>query len=137
MEVNHQPRILLAEDDPNLGLLLSEFLKKKGFDVTWAQNGDQALGYFVDGQFDLCLLDVMMPVMDGITALQHIRSRQAQTGTTHTPIMILSAHAMLGDRENMLAAGADAYLAKPIAITSMREEISRLMDSRLHAGSLG
>jgi CheY-like chemotaxis protein len=51
--------------------------------------------------------------------------------------MILSAHAMLGDRENMLAAGADAYLAKPIAITSMREEISRLMDSRLHAGSLG
>jgi len=61
MEINHQPRILLAEDDPNLGLLLTEFLKKKGFDVTWAQNGDQALGYFVGGQFDVCLLDVMMP----------------------------------------------------------------------------
>ena len=67
MEINHQLRILLAEDDPNLGLLLSEFLKKKGFDVTWAQNGDQALGFFVDGQFDLCLLDVMMPKKDGFS----------------------------------------------------------------------
>ena len=56
MEINHQMRILLAEDDPNLGLLLSEFLKKKGFDVTWAQNGDQALDFFVEGQFDLCCL---------------------------------------------------------------------------------
>ena len=78
MEVNHQPRILLAEDDPNLGLLLSEFLKKKGFEVTWAQNGDQALGYFVDGQFDLCLLDVMMPKKDGFSLAKDIRANHRQ-----------------------------------------------------------
>jgi CheY-like chemotaxis protein len=112
-------------------------LDRLGHQVRIVADGQQALDALAREDFDLILLDVMMPVMDGITALQHIRSRQAQTGTTHTPIMILSAHAMLGDRENMLAAGADAYLAKPIAITSMREEISRLMASRLHAGSLG
>lgn len=129
-------RILLAEDHPVNQKVASLMLDRLGHQVRIVADGQQALDALAREDFDLILLDVMMPVMDGITALQHIRSRQAQTGTTHTPIMILSAHAMLGDRENMLAAGADAYLAKPIAITSMREEISRLMDSRLHAGSL-
>jgi DNA-binding response OmpR family regulator len=59
------PEILVAEDDPNLGLLLTEFLKKKGYHVSWAQNGDEALDLFVKGSFDLCLLDVMMPKKDG------------------------------------------------------------------------
>ena len=68
------PSILLAEDDPNLGLLLSEFLKKKGYEVSWAQDGDQALDFFVKGHFDLCVLDVMMPKKDGFSLAKDIRA---------------------------------------------------------------
>ena len=133
-------KVLLVEDEVFVRESVKEIIDWEKFGFTLAgeaNNGQEALNRIMADPPHLVLTDIVMPVMDGITALQHIRSRQAQTGTTHTPIMILSAHAMLGDRENMLAAGADAYLAKPIAITSMREEISRLMDSRLHAGSLG
>jgi CheY-like chemotaxis protein len=101
-------------------------LDRLGHSVRIVGDGQQALDALAHEQFDLILLDVMMPVMDGITALQQIRERQAHAGSTPTPVMVVSAHAMRGDREEMIAAGADAYLAKPIAIASMREEISRL-----------
>ena len=72
------PEILVAEDDPNLGLLLTEFLKKKGYAVSWAQNGDEALDLFVKGSFDLCLLDVMMPKKDGFSLAKDIRANHQQ-----------------------------------------------------------
>lgn len=111
METNKQPHILVAEDDPNLGLLLAEFLKKKGFQVTWAQNGDQALDFFVQGSFDLCVLDVMMPKKDGFTLAKDIRANHHQV-----PIIFLTAKAMEEDTLQGFKVGADDYLTKPFSM---------------------
>jgi len=119
-------RMLLAEDHPVNQKVVSLMLGRLGHSVRIVGDGQQALDVLAHEDFDLILLDVMMPVMDGITALQQIRVRQLHAGNTPTPIMILSAHAMRGDREEMIKAGADAYLPKPIAIDSLHEEISRL-----------
>ena len=111
METNKQPHILLAEDDPNLGLLLAEFLRKKGFQVTWAQNGDEALDCFVQGTFDLCVLDVMMPKKDGFTLAKDIRANHHQV-----PIIFLTAKAMEEDTLQGFKVGADDYLTKPFSM---------------------
>jgi CheY-like chemotaxis protein len=122
----HGLRMLLAEDHPVNQKVVSLMLGRLGHAVRIVGDGQQALDALANEDFDLILLDVMMPVMDGITALQQIRVRQLHAGNAPTPIMILRAHAMRGDRELMIKAGADAYLPKPIAIDSLREEISRL-----------
>jgi len=109
--MSNQVKILLAEDDPNLGLLLSEFLKKKGFEVTWANNGDQALDFFVQGTFDLCLLDVMMPKKDGFSLAKDIRANHLDV-----PIIFLTAKSMEEDTLQGFKVGADDYLTKPFSM---------------------
>ncbi len=109
--MSNQVKILLAEDDPNLGLLLSEFLKKKGFEVTWANNGDQALDFFVQGTFDLCLLDVMMPKKDGFSLAKDIRANHLDV-----PIIFLTAKSMEEDTLQGFKVGADDYLTKPFSL---------------------
>jgi DNA-binding response OmpR family regulator len=109
--MNTNPNVLLAEDDPNLGLLLTEFLKKKGYEVQWAQNGDQALDYFVKGKFDLCLLDVMMPKKDGFSLAKDIRANHLQV-----PIIFLTAKSMEEDTLQGFKVGADDYLTKPFSM---------------------
>jgi DNA-binding response OmpR family regulator len=103
--------ILLAEDDPNLGLLLAEFLKKKGYAVTWAQNGDEALDFFVQGKFDLCVLDVMMPKKDGFSLAKDIRANHLDV-----PIIFLTAKAMEEETLQGFKVGADDYLTKPFSM---------------------
>jgi DNA-binding response OmpR family regulator len=103
--------ILLAEDDPNLGLLLAEFLKKKGYVVTWAQNGDEALDFFVKGSFDLCILDVMMPKKDGFSLAKDIRATHLDL-----PIIFLTAKAMEEDTLQGFKVGGDDYLTKPFSM---------------------
>jgi DNA-binding response OmpR family regulator len=105
------PEILVAEDDPNLGLLLTEFLKKKGYVVSWAQNGDEALDLFVKGSFDLCLLDVMMPKKDGFSLAKDIRANHQQV-----PIIFLTAKSMEEDTLQGFKVGADDYLTKPFSM---------------------
>ena len=105
------PEILVAEDDPNLGLLLTEFLKKKGYAVSWAQNGDEALDLFVNGSFDLCLLDVMMPKKDGFSLAKDIRANHQQV-----PIIFLTAKSMEEDTLQGFKVGADDYLTKPFSM---------------------
>jgi DNA-binding response OmpR family regulator len=105
------PEILVAEDDPNLGLLLTEFLKKKGYKVSWAQNGDEALHLFVNGSFDLCLLDVMMPKKDGFSLAKDIRANHQQV-----PIIFLTAKSMEEDTLHGFKVGADDYLTKPFSM---------------------
>lgn len=105
------PEILVAEDDPNLGLLLTEFLKKKGYHVAWAQNGDEALDLFVKGSFDLCLLDVMMPKKDGFSLAKDIRANHQQV-----PIIFLTAKSMEEDTLHGFKVGADDYLTKPFSM---------------------
>lgn len=109
--MENNPHILLAEDDPNLGLLLAEFLKKKGYRVQWAQNGDQALDYFVKDRFDLCLLDVMMPKKDGFSLAKDIRANHLQV-----PIIFLTAKSMEEDTLQGFKVGADDYLTKPFSM---------------------
>lgn len=122
MEIYNKPNILLAEDDPNLGLLLTEFLKKKGFEVTLAQNGDQALGYFVSGQFDLCLLDVMMPKKDGFSLAKDIRANHQKV-----PIIFLTAKAMETDTLQGFKLGADDYLTKPFSMEVLVARIEAVL----------
>lgn len=110
--------ILLAEDDENLGKLLSTFLKSKGFDVTLATDGQLALEIFNNGNFGFCIFDVMMPKIDGFTLAKEIRELDKKT-----PILFLTAKEMKEDKLEGFAAGADDYLTKPF---SMEELLARI-----------
>ncbi|MFH0825599.1 MAG: response regulator, partial [Pseudomonadota bacterium] len=106
-------RILLAEDNPVNQKLASKLLQKMGHSVTVAGTGRQAVSLLETGSFDLILMDVQMPEMDGFEATTHIRLNERITGR-HIPIIAMTAHAMKGDRERCLEAGMDGYVSKPI-----------------------
>ncbi|MDQ7816695.1 MAG: response regulator transcription factor [Melioribacteraceae bacterium] len=110
-------KILLVEDDANLGTLLKEFLTVKNFDVVHTLNGEDALKIFNKNSFDICILDVMMPKVDGFTLAAKIRS------ISDTPFVFLSAKSMLDDKLEGLKLGADDYISKPF---SMEELILRI-----------
>ena len=117
-------RILLVEDNAVNQKLAARLLEKKGHRVTLADNGRQALAALQKAEFDLVLMDMQMPEMDGEEATAAIRAGEKITGA-HIPIIALTAHAMKGDREKCLAAGMDGYLTKPIR----REELYSVLDS--------
>ncbi len=106
-------RVLLAEDNPINQRLATRLLEKRGHTVVAAWNGLQALSALQEASFDLVLMDVQMPEMDGISATVALRQREKGTGE-HQPVVALTAHAMAGDDERFLAAGMDGYLSKPI-----------------------
>ena len=106
-------RVLLAEDGLVNQKLAVALLKKRGHQVTVAHNGHEAVQCAQAEPFDVILMDVEMPEMDGFQATSAIRQREKALGL-HTPIIAMTAHAMKGDRERCLAAGMDAYVAKPI-----------------------
>ena len=118
--------ILLVEDTPLNQKVILAMLARLGHSVTLAQDGEQALAYFECQQFDLILMDIQMPVMDGVTATRHIRQREAERHLPPTPIVALTAHAMAGDRERYLAAGMDEYVAKPVDMGQLKLTIERL-----------
>ncbi len=123
----HGPlKILLAEDNPvnqRLGLRL---LEKRGHSVMLAENGRQALAALSTGSFDLLLMDLQMPEMDGIEATAEIRRLERQTNH-HIPIIAMTAHAMKGDRERCLEAGMDGYVTKPLHPQHLWDEMHRLV----------
>ncbi|HME09605.1 MAG TPA: ATP-binding protein [Bryobacteraceae bacterium] len=106
-------RILVAEDNAVNQRLIVRLLERGGHEVTLASNGIEALDALNRQQFDVVLLDVQMPGMDGLEVIRRWREQERTTGT-HTPVIALTAHAMTGDREQCLAAGMDAYATKPI-----------------------
>jgi two-component system sensor histidine kinase/response regulator len=108
-----QLRVLLAEDNPVNQKLAVTLLQKQGHAVTVAGNGKEALAALERDPFDVVLMDVQMPEMDGFQATAVLRERERQTGR-HVPVVAMTAYAMKGDREKCLEAGMDAYLAKPI-----------------------
>ena len=106
-------RILLAEDFPTNRKLATHLLTRQGHSVTPAVNGQEAVQLVESQTFDLVLMDVEMPEMDGLTATARIREREQETGQ-HVPIVAMTAHAMQGDRERCLSGGMDGYISKPL-----------------------
>jgi PAS domain S-box-containing protein len=118
-------RILVAEDSPINRKLTVHLLKGRGYQVTTARNGREALRAAGQNAFDVILLDVQMPVVDGFEAAASIREMEKETGA-HVPIIALTAHALPGDREKCLAAGMDDYLTKPIRAVELFELLDAL-----------
>jgi signal transduction histidine kinase/DNA-binding response OmpR family regulator len=117
-------RILVAEDNAVNQRLVVRLLEKRGHRVVLAVDGRQAIEALTQESFDLVLMDVQMPEMDGLEATTIIREKEKKTGK-HQPIVALTAHAMAGDRDRCLTAGMDGYLTKPIR----PQELDQILDS--------
>jgi DNA-binding response OmpR family regulator len=115
-------RILFVEDDANLGLLLKENLDNKGFDTTWCRDGEEGINVFKTSEFDLCILDVMLPAKDGFTLSKEIRVHNNET-----PIIFLTARSMHEDRIQGLEIGADDYITKPFSTHELYLRINAIL----------
>jgi CheY-like chemotaxis protein len=130
-----QLKILLAEDNEVNQALAVSLLEKRGHSVTVCGNGQEALDAWEgESSFDLILMDVQMPEMDGLTATSLIREREQATGA-HIPIIALTAYAMKGDSERCLAAGMDAYVTKPLRTDELQRTIARLVAASASAAA--
>src|ERR1700731_3366482 len=117
--------VLVAEDNTVNQLLITRLLEKRGHRVEMTSNGRMALEALAKGRFDLVLMDVQMPEMDGIQATVALREKEKEEGDGfHQPVIALTAHAMKGDQERCLAAGMDGYLTKPIRT----QELDAILD---------
>jgi CheY-like chemotaxis protein len=116
-------RILVAEDNPINQKVVTALLKQQGHSVTLAKNGREAVAKAADGAFDLILMDVQMPLMSGLEATAAIRARESAVAGRHVPIMAMTAHAMVTDREACLQAGMDGYVSKPIRLEELLSAI--------------
>ncbi len=116
-------RILLVEDDPNLGTLLQDYLQLKGkFDVVLCKDGDAGLREFTQQEFDLLILDVMMPKKDGFTLGKEIRKMNE-----HVPIIFATAKGMIEDKTQAFNLGGDDYITKPFRIEELLLRINALL----------
>jgi PAS domain S-box-containing protein len=117
-------KVLLAEDNVVNQTLATRLLERRGFLVTVAGNGREALQALEKGSFDIALMDLQMPDMDGFQTVAEIRSREKETGG-HLPVIALTAHALKGDHERCIAAGMDDYISKPINKVELFAAIER------------
>jgi CheY-like chemotaxis protein len=122
-------RILVAEDTPVNQALIVRLLVKQGHTAVVTGTGREALAVLEKEAFDLVLMDVQMPEMDGFEAAMAIRRREQGTDA-HQPIIAITAYAMKGDQERCLAAGMDSYVSKPISPAELFEAIDALMAAR-------
>jgi signal transduction histidine kinase/DNA-binding response OmpR family regulator len=128
----HSLRVLLAEDNAINQRLAVRLLEKRGHSVVVVGNGKEALKALEQTTFDVVLMDVMMPEMDGFQATAALRGREKESGE-HTPIIAMTAHAMKGDRERCLAVGMDGYISKPLDVSELFETIERVAGSECGA----
>lgn len=115
-------KLLLAEDDLNLGDMLQEFLEVKGFSCTLARDGEAAWELYTQNQYDFIILDVMMPKLDGFELGKRIRS-----GDENTPILYLTAKNLKEDRLEGFKIGADDYMSKPFSMEELRARIEAIL----------
>ena len=106
--------ILLVEDSPSIQAITRALLVRKGFDVATADNGANAVEQASTRPFDVILMDVAMPVMDGLSATRHLRSGNGPN--RQTPVIAMTANAFTEDRERCFAAGMDDYISKPLEV---------------------
>lgn len=128
-EENSRIRILIAEDNKINQLVAMNFLKKLGYSADLAENGEQALEACRNRTYDAVLMDQMMPVMDGIEATSRIRNGEGGEANKNVKIIALTANAMKGDREALIEAGMDDYIAKPIVLKDIQEILDRNLKS--------
>jgi two-component system, sensor histidine kinase and response regulator len=125
-ETRNRAHVLLAEDNAVNQTLAVRLLERRGYRVTVAGNGHEALIALEREHVDLILMDVQMPEMDGYEATALIREKERSTGE-HIPIIAMTAHALKGDEERCLGAGMDAYISKPVRTNEMFETIERVL----------
>ena len=131
---NKNTKILVVEDDENLGKMLSDYLTVKGFNIVLKRDGEAGLKGFIENEIDLCLLDVMMPKKDGFTLAKEIRGLKSSV-----PIIFLSAKSMDEDLKTGFESGADDYITKPFSmevlmlrIEAIMRRINQIEDNLLH-----
>jgi PAS domain S-box-containing protein len=125
-----RPRLLVAEDDQVIREVLGLMLRQSGFDFDCAANGEEAVRMWALWEYDLILMDVQMPLIDGFVATSAIRVREASRGG-HIPIVALTAHAYPTDQQKCLDAGMDAYVAKPIDFQKLLAVIRDLLGRKV------
>jgi CheY-like chemotaxis protein len=118
-------RILLADDSADNRLLIQAYLKKYPFQIDIAENGEKAVAKFQSSSYDLVLMDMQMPVMDGYTATRKIRAWEQQQQVPPTPILALTAYALKEEIQKSLDAGCTAHLAKPIKKSVLLEALAQ------------
>jgi CheY-like chemotaxis protein len=118
-------KILLAEDNAVNQTLAVRLLEKRGHEVVVSENGEAALEALNKQNFDLILMDIQMPQMNGLQATEAIRCKELTSGK-HIPIIAMTAHAMAGDKERCLEAGMDAYISKPIRVDDLFSAIEEV-----------
>src|ERR1043165_9044646 len=128
-------RVLVAEDNPVNQKLAQHLLERRGHTPILVGNGREACDTMLRDSFDLVLMDLQMPEMDGFEATAVIRKRERETGSARVPIIALTAHAMQGDRQRCLDADMDGYVAKPIKPVELFEVIDRVIAA--HAANAG
>ena len=131
-ESQRRLRVLVAEDNAVNQLLAVRLLEKRGLEVVVAATGTAALDALANQSFDLVLMDVQMPEMDGLEATIAIRERErAGASGHHVPIIAMTANAMVGDKEQCLEAGMDAYLSKPLQVAALFAAIESLVPAKV------
>ena len=123
------PKILLVEDNEMNRDMLSRRLQRKGFEVSLAVDGTEGVAMAIAGAYDLVLMDMSLPEIDGWEATRRVREAEAGTGR-RMPIIALTAHAMSGDREKAMAAGCDDYDTKPVELERLLGKIQALLGPR-------
>lgn len=117
-----KPKLLIVEDDPNLGQILSEYLNVKGFDTLLKPDGELGMKAFLEEPFDMCILDLMMPKKDGFTLAKEIREIN-----DHIPILFLTAKSMKEDIIHGFEVGGDDYMTKPFSMEELLMRINAIL----------
>ena len=130
--VNDEPeraalRVLAAEDNPTNQLVLTTIMQIFGVELTLAADGVEAVEVWRDGVFDLILMDIQMPRLDGVAATRRIRAEEAACGRRRTPILALSANALTHQVESYMAAGMDGHVAKPIELPKLQSALEQVL----------
>lgn len=128
--MSEKANVLLLEDDPNLGFMLQEFLEHKGYKVTLQQDGEAGLKAYHNDTFDICVVDVMMPKMDGFTFTKQVRKNDKAT-----PIIFLTAKGMKEDKLEGFRLGGDDYITKPFSVEELEVRVEAVL--RRSKGSMG
>jgi CheY-like chemotaxis protein len=126
-------RILVAEDNPTNRQVMQIILDMLGAAVTFAQDGAEAVQHWSRNDYDIVLMDVQMPIMDGMTATREIRAREKEQGGRRLPIVAVTANAMAHHVDDCLAAGMDAHVSKPIRANELFETMTRLLNAEQDA----